>query len=86
MRTIQKVHCGFIDVVNDLKTQGVIQLVTYWIMPPKAMSEARMREIIREQVATSMAEFMANMNRGAGGAVAGSAGAGGAGPVAPEIT
>ncbi|GKF00919.1 hypothetical protein Tco_0027842, partial [Tanacetum coccineum] len=24
MRTIQKVHCGFIDVVNDLKTQGVI--------------------------------------------------------------
>ncbi|GJR27043.1 retrotransposon protein, putative, ty1-copia subclass [Tanacetum coccineum] len=25
MRTIQKVHCGFIDVVNDSKTQGVIQ-------------------------------------------------------------
>ncbi|GKF80884.1 hypothetical protein Tco_0239486, partial [Tanacetum coccineum] len=25
MRTIQKVHCGFIDVVNDLKTQGVIK-------------------------------------------------------------
>ncbi|GKD99136.1 hypothetical protein Tco_1383033 [Tanacetum coccineum] len=24
MRMIQKVHCGFIDVVNDLKTQGVI--------------------------------------------------------------
>ncbi|GJW91021.1 DNA-directed DNA polymerase [Tanacetum coccineum] len=24
MRTIQKVHCGFIVVVNDLKTQGVI--------------------------------------------------------------
>ncbi|GJS88012.1 hypothetical protein Tco_0770648 [Tanacetum coccineum] len=24
MHTIQKVHCGFIDVVNDLKTQGVI--------------------------------------------------------------
>ncbi|GJW92515.1 hypothetical protein Tco_0170068 [Tanacetum coccineum] len=22
--TIQKVHCGFIDVINDLKTQGVI--------------------------------------------------------------
>ncbi|GJX10208.1 putative reverse transcriptase domain-containing protein [Tanacetum coccineum] len=49
------------------------------IMPPKAMSEARMREVIREQVATSMAEFMANMNRGAGGAGAGVAGAGGAG-------
>ncbi|GJZ92401.1 hypothetical protein Tco_0664466 [Tanacetum coccineum] len=32
------------------------------IMPPKAMSEARMREVIREQVATSMAEFMANIN------------------------
>ncbi|GJT06848.1 putative reverse transcriptase domain-containing protein [Tanacetum coccineum] len=71
------------------------------IMPPKAMSEARMREVIREQVATSMAEFMANMNRGAGGARAGGGGAGGAGasgagaggagaggvrPVAPEIT
>ncbi|GJS37466.1 hypothetical protein Tco_0535848 [Tanacetum coccineum] len=23
--TIQKVHCGFVDVVNDLKTQGVIE-------------------------------------------------------------
>ncbi|GKC51950.1 putative reverse transcriptase domain-containing protein [Tanacetum coccineum] len=72
-----------------------------WIMPPKAMSEARMREVIREKVATSMAEFMANMNRGAGGAGAGGAGAGGAeaggagaggagaggaGPAAPEIT
>ncbi|GJX89757.1 putative reverse transcriptase domain-containing protein [Tanacetum coccineum] len=60
------------------------------------MSEARMREVIREQVAASMAEFMANMNRGAGGAGAGGAGAGGAGaggagvggagPAAPEIT
>ncbi|GJR45528.1 hypothetical protein Tco_1313631 [Tanacetum coccineum] len=49
------------------------------IMPPKAMSEARMREVIREQVAASMAEFMANMNRGAGGDEAGGAGAGGAG-------
>ncbi|GKE90874.1 hypothetical protein Tco_1571969 [Tanacetum coccineum] len=57
-----------------------------WIMPPKAMSKARMREVIREQVATSMAEFMANMNRGAGGDEAGSAGAGGAGPAAPKIT
>ncbi|GJS21326.1 hypothetical protein Tco_0449958 [Tanacetum coccineum] len=71
------------------------------IMPPKAMSEARMHEVIREQVATSMAEFMVNMNRGAGGAGAGggraggaraggggagSAGAGGAGPAVPEIT
>ncbi|GJR73014.1 putative reverse transcriptase domain-containing protein [Tanacetum coccineum] len=67
-----------------------------WIMPPKAMSEARMREVIREQVATSMAKFMANLNReaggdgaggaGAGGARAGGAGAGGAGPAVPEIT
>ncbi|GJR46677.1 putative nucleotidyltransferase, ribonuclease H [Tanacetum coccineum] len=48
-------------------------------MPPKAISEARMREVIREQVATSMAEFMANMNRGAGGDEAGGAGAGGGG-------
>ncbi|GJR69737.1 putative reverse transcriptase domain-containing protein [Tanacetum coccineum] len=43
------------------------------------MSEARMREVIREQVAVSMAEFMANMNRGAGGDEAGGGGAGGAG-------
>ncbi|GKA74564.1 hypothetical protein Tco_0780866 [Tanacetum coccineum] len=49
------------------------------IMPPKAMSEARMREVIREQVAASMAEFMANMNRGAGGDEAGGARAGGGG-------
>ncbi|GJY00824.1 putative reverse transcriptase domain-containing protein [Tanacetum coccineum] len=55
------------------------RLVYHLIMPPKAMSEARMREVIREQVATSMAEFMANMNRGAGGDEAGGAGAGGAG-------
>ncbi|GKC91050.1 putative reverse transcriptase domain-containing protein [Tanacetum coccineum] len=56
------------------------------IMPPKAMSEACMREVIREQVAASMAEFMANINRGASGGRAGGAGAGGAGPAAPEIT
>ncbi|GKB90145.1 putative reverse transcriptase domain-containing protein [Tanacetum coccineum] len=48
------------------------------IMPPKAMSEARMREVIREQVAASMAEFVANMNHGAGGAEADGAGVGGA--------
>ncbi|GKB05176.1 hypothetical protein Tco_0833371 [Tanacetum coccineum] len=48
-------------------------------MLPKAMSKARMREVIREQVATSMAKFMANMNRGADGGRAGGAGAGGAG-------
>ncbi|GKG05619.1 hypothetical protein Tco_0325705, partial [Tanacetum coccineum] len=61
------------------------------IMLPKAMSETRMREVIREQVAATMAEFVANMNRGAGNAGAGGAGAGGAGvggarPAAPEIT
>ncbi|GKA60446.1 putative reverse transcriptase domain-containing protein [Tanacetum coccineum] len=62
------------------------------------MSEAHTCEVIREQVATSMAEFMANMNRGAGGdeasgaraggARVGGTGAGGAGagPAAPEIT
>nr|GEZ85981.1 putative reverse transcriptase domain-containing protein [Tanacetum cinerariifolium] len=38
------------------------------IMPPKPMSEARMREIIRDQFATSMNEFMANINNGARGA------------------
>nr|GEV16437.1 putative reverse transcriptase domain-containing protein [Tanacetum cinerariifolium] len=53
------------------------------IMPPKAMSEAQMHKIIRDQVAASMAGFMANMNRGisdAGtdGAEAGGAGTGGA--------
>ncbi|GKG63571.1 hypothetical protein Tco_0643119, partial [Tanacetum coccineum] len=44
-----------------------------------------MREVIREQVATSMAEFMENMNREAGGDEA-DGGVGGAGPAAPEIT
>nr|GFD54227.1 hypothetical protein [Tanacetum cinerariifolium] len=65
-------------------------------MPPKVMSEAQMRKIIRDQVVASMAEFMANMNRKAsgagaggaeaGGAEAGGAEAGGAGPAVPEIT
>ncbi|GKG58269.1 hypothetical protein Tco_0592048, partial [Tanacetum coccineum] len=48
-------------------------------MPLKAISETRIREVIREQVSASMAEFMANMNRGAGGDEAGGAGADGAG-------
>nr|GFB13394.1 hypothetical protein [Tanacetum cinerariifolium] len=48
------------------------------IMPPKPISEARMREIIRDQCATSMNEFMANMNSGAGGS-GGACGSGGAG-------
>ncbi|GJU27728.1 putative reverse transcriptase domain-containing protein [Tanacetum coccineum] len=48
------------------------------IMPPNYVV-ARMREIIRDQVTTSMNEFMENMNRGAGGAGAGGAGAGGDG-------
>nr|GEV40318.1 putative reverse transcriptase domain-containing protein [Tanacetum cinerariifolium] len=48
------------------------------IMLPKAMSEAQMHKIIRDQVAASMAEFMANMNRGTGGAKTGGAGTGGA--------
>nr|GFC06431.1 hypothetical protein [Tanacetum cinerariifolium] len=47
------------------------------IMPPKPMSEARMREIIRDQFATSMNEFMANMNSGADGP-GGASGSGGA--------
>nr|GFA56379.1 hypothetical protein [Tanacetum cinerariifolium] len=53
------------------------------IMPPKPMSEARMREIIRDQFATSMNEFMANMNSMAGGSrgASGSGGAGGFGGV-----
>ncbi|GKG54159.1 hypothetical protein Tco_0557682, partial [Tanacetum coccineum] len=48
-------------------------------MPPKAMSDARIRQVIREQVSASMAKFVANMNRGAGGAGAGGARAGGYG-------
>nr|GEW67797.1 hypothetical protein [Tanacetum cinerariifolium] len=48
------------------------------IRPPKAMSEAQMRKITRDQVSASMAEFMENMNHGAGGAGAGGAEAGGA--------
>ncbi|GKG33470.1 hypothetical protein Tco_0433629, partial [Tanacetum coccineum] len=60
------------------------------------MSKACMREVIKEQVNSSKAEFMVNMNRGAGGNEACSGGAGGAGadgagvggarPAAPEIT
>nr|GFB75409.1 hypothetical protein [Tanacetum cinerariifolium] len=46
-------------------------------MPPKPMSKARMREIIRDQFATSMNEFMANINSGAGGS-GGASGSGGA--------
>nr|GFB47767.1 hypothetical protein [Tanacetum cinerariifolium] len=51
------------------------------IIPPKPMSEACMPEIIRDQFATSMNEFMANMNSGAGGSggASGSGGAGGSG-------
>nr|GFA18960.1 putative reverse transcriptase domain-containing protein [Tanacetum cinerariifolium] len=51
------------------------------IMPPKPMSEARMREIIHDQFATSMNEFMANINNGVGRSrgASGSGGAGGSG-------
>nr|GEZ54922.1 putative reverse transcriptase domain-containing protein [Tanacetum cinerariifolium] len=49
----------------------------FMIMPPKPMSKARMHEIIRDQFATSMNEFMANMNSGAGGS-GGASGFGGA--------
>nr|GFD35777.1 hypothetical protein [Tanacetum cinerariifolium] len=69
-------------------------------MPPKHMSEARMREIIRDQFATFMNEFMANMNSEAGGpgGASGSGRAGGpggnadgtgvrgTGPTVPELT
>nr|GFB53134.1 hypothetical protein [Tanacetum cinerariifolium] len=47
-------------------------------MPPKPMSETRMRKIIRDQFATSMNEFIANINNGAGGS-GGAGGFGGAG-------
>nr|GEW92473.1 putative reverse transcriptase domain-containing protein [Tanacetum cinerariifolium] len=48
---------------------------------PKPMSEARMHEIIRDQFATTMNKFMANMNNGTGGSrgASGSSGAGGSG-------
>nr|GEU57208.1 putative reverse transcriptase domain-containing protein [Tanacetum cinerariifolium] len=49
------------------------------IMPPKAMFEARMHEIIRDQVTTSMDELVANMNHKTIGARAGGAEAGGVG-------
>nr|GEV05919.1 hypothetical protein [Tanacetum cinerariifolium] len=48
-------------------------------MLPKAMSEARMHEIIMDQVTTAMTEFVENMNYGTGGAGASGTGAGGAG-------
>nr|GEU61086.1 hypothetical protein [Tanacetum cinerariifolium] len=54
------------------------------IMPPKPMSEERMREIIRDQFATSMNEFMENMNSGAGGS-GGASGSGGAASVKKKI-
>ncbi|GJT22737.1 hypothetical protein Tco_0892674 [Tanacetum coccineum] len=59
---------------DDMKENVLIMRISR-IMPPKAMSEARMHEVIREQVATSMAEFMENMNRRAGGDEVGGAGA-----------
>nr|GEV67845.1 putative reverse transcriptase domain-containing protein [Tanacetum cinerariifolium] len=51
------------------------------IMPPKPMSEACMREISHDHFVTSMNEFMANMNNGAGGfgGASGSSRAGGSG-------
>nr|GEZ50097.1 hypothetical protein [Tanacetum cinerariifolium] len=51
------------------------------IMPPKPMSKAHIREIIRDQFASSINEFMANINSGAGrsGGASGSGGAGGSG-------
>nr|GEW90256.1 putative reverse transcriptase domain-containing protein [Tanacetum cinerariifolium] len=64
------------------------------IMPPKPMSEARMHEIICDQFATSMNEFMANINSGSG-RVGGSGGTDGnadgtgvrsARPTVPELT
>nr|GEZ84432.1 hypothetical protein [Tanacetum cinerariifolium] len=48
------------------------------IMPPKPMSEARMREIISDQFVTSINELMTNINSGAGGS-GGASGSGGAG-------
>ncbi|GKD64480.1 hypothetical protein Tco_1306588, partial [Tanacetum coccineum] len=63
----------------ELVYWSCIALDSDMVMPPKAMSEARMRKVIKEQVAASMAAFMANMNRRAGGDEAGGAGAGGAG-------
>nr|GFA47874.1 hypothetical protein [Tanacetum cinerariifolium] len=52
------------------------------IMPPKPMSEARMREIIRDQFTSSMNEFMANINNGTGNADG--TGVRGAGPTISE--
>nr|GFD03550.1 putative reverse transcriptase domain-containing protein [Tanacetum cinerariifolium] len=48
-------------------------------MTPKAMSEACMREIIKDQVTESIAEYVANMNCEADGAGAGGAEANGTG-------
>ncbi|GKA10816.1 hypothetical protein Tco_0690249, partial [Tanacetum coccineum] len=57
------VFLEFITLDGDMS--NVCTLHFNLIMPPKPMSEARMREIIRDQVTTSMNEFMANMNHGA---------------------
>ncbi|GKA51563.1 putative reverse transcriptase domain-containing protein [Tanacetum coccineum] len=76
---LARMECGLLRG-GCMSPECEIRFFTWiWIMPLKAMSEARICEVIREQVVTSMAEFMANMNRRAGGAEAGGAGAGGAG-------
>nr|GEW94321.1 putative reverse transcriptase domain-containing protein [Tanacetum cinerariifolium] len=72
---------GLSSHVDHLVTLSRLVYHLYYllIIPPKAMSEARMHGIIRDQVTTSMAEFVANMNRITDGAEAGGAGADGAG-------
>ncbi|GJU73208.1 putative reverse transcriptase domain-containing protein [Tanacetum coccineum] len=64
------------DLENVKRALGNVLEMGCRIMPPKAMSEARMREVIRKQVAASMAEFMATMNCGASGDEAGGFGGG----------
>ncbi|GJR95771.1 putative reverse transcriptase domain-containing protein [Tanacetum coccineum] len=91
-KSLTKLRCQLVELVF----WSCIALNGDMIMPPKAMSEARIREVIREQVAASMDEFMANMNCRAGGDEAGGGGAsgggacgagvGGAGVAVPEIT
>ncbi|GKG53219.1 hypothetical protein Tco_0552487, partial [Tanacetum coccineum] len=60
MRTIQKVHCGFINVVNDLKTQGVIERDTEISLKVQAEldEEARLERQRQEQASLN---YIANL-------------------------
>ncbi|GJU74678.1 putative reverse transcriptase domain-containing protein [Tanacetum coccineum] len=70
----------------ETETKVVLESVVLGIMPPKAMSEARMREFGGAGAGGAGAGGAGAGGAGAGGAGAGGAEVGGARPAAPEIT